>query len=104
MAKNRFPFQQQRPLALHPKVKRCLNKPKMQILRLRCSAIGSSILNSMMTRNRHELLQRELPFPRGPDAAGSSGTVRRKRPMETAFLVYFPSTTTAEGTEKSLPR
>src|SRR6266516_6960223 len=99
MTMSPFPFQQKLPRTLHPKVKRYLNKPKMQILRLRYSAIGSSILNSMMTRNRHELRKREMPFLHEPAAAGTSGNVRLKRPMETAVLACFPSTKTAEGNE-----
>src|SRR5260370_13138417 len=102
MTMNRFPFKQQLSLALHPKGKRCLNTPKMLILPRRCFAIGLFILNTMTTRNRHKLPQREPLFPRELDATGSSCIVRQKRNMEMAFLVCFPSTTTAEGTEHCL--
>src|SRR6266436_5521777 len=99
-----FHFQQREPLTGLQKGGRCLNKPERPIWLLLCAAIGSSILNSTMTRSKHELSPRELPFPHEPAATGSSCTERLRPPMETAFSVFFLSTTSAEGTEKFLLR
>src|SRR6266568_7478526 len=104
MTKGRFHFQQREPLTWLQKGERCLNKPERPISLLLCSAIGSFILNSMMTRSKHELSPRDLPFPHERAATGCSCTERLIPPMETAFSVFSLSTTSAEETEKFLLR